>query len=234
MEKHHSKYFVLQSIIYCKVLYIIMNKINDLYTIEQEIYRESISDGMMEIFMGILLFFVSLFWGNEEFISFGIIITLFIFPIIQERIRKRFVYPRTGYVEPKSDDSFEFTAFIIFMITIFLVSGLVVFLLPNGYEDTENLYRVIPFTLGMVMFGPAFELSDRSGQDRYLLLGILPTISGLAITVWSVSDVPWSPFTGIQLFAYVWGGLFITLGLIRFGIYIIRNPVNFEEGVDNE
>lgn len=201
-----------------------VNTTNDLQSLEQEAYRHTISDGLMEIFAGMMFLMLSNLYTNTMPIAIIVLFMLVIFPRAIKEIRKKWIYPRIGYVKVKQDTKFEWVSFLIFMGTVTTMAGILVLLLPGGYSDTDNLYRVAPFAIGMVMFGPAFELVDRSGQDIYYLVGILPMISGLAITAASVINEPWAPFRGLQIFSILWGNLALAIGFIRLAWFLHKHP----------
>jgi hypothetical protein len=206
---------------------------SNLKQLEQEAYQDTMNDGLVEIFMGMVFLIMSNLYHNTMPIGVIVVFIIFIFPYMIERIRERWTYPRTGYIKVKPDESFDFIPFIIFLASILILAGLIIPLFPQGYDDTDNLYRVMPFLIGMVMFGPGLYLVDRTGQDRYLLFGLGPTVSGLAITVQSVVDEPWSPFRGMQIFSILWGILFLFIGAILFIIFLRKHPL-IEEDITDE
>jgi hypothetical protein len=206
---------------------------SNLTKLEQEAYRDTMNDGLVEIFMGMIFLIMSNLYQNTMPIGVIVVFIIFIFPYMIERIRERWTYPRIGYIKVKPDEDFDLIPFLVFLASILTMAGLIIPLFPQGYDDTDNLYRVMPFLFGMVMFGPGLYLVDKTGQDRYLLLGLGPTLSGLAITVQSVINEPWSPFRGMQIFSILWGILFLLIGAILFIIFLRQHPL-IEENVTDE
>ena len=206
-----------------------MTKLSDLSELEQETYRSTMKDGLMEISLGLTMLILSNVYYSSIPISIMVLFIIVIFPKGTEKIRERYIYTRIGYVKIKTDTEFEVAQFITFMVTIFSLAGILILLFPNGYDDTDNLYRIWPFILGMVMFGPAMHLQEKTGQDRYLLMGVLPTVSGLLITVLSVIDEPWEKFEGIRIFALFWGLISLIYGIIIYIRFIKTHPIMEDE-----
>jgi len=200
--------------------------------LEQETYRDSMQDGLMFVFTGLMLVILGNLFGYPLIQAVALLTIFIIFPRGSELLRRRYVYPRVGYVKPKSSNNFEIIPFVIFISSVLIIAGLTVALLPEGYRDTDNLYRIMPFLLGMVFFGPALDVADRTGQDRYLLMGLLPTISGLLITVLSVSATPWPAYRGLLLFTSIWGLTSFIVGVVLFWLFVTTHVV--EEYTDDE
>jgi hypothetical protein len=209
-----------------------MTKLSNLSELEQETYRSTVKDGLMELFLGMTLLILSNVYYNTWSISLMVLFVIIIFPKATEKIRERYIYTRIGYVKVKPDTEFEVIQFITFMVTIFSLAGILILLLPNGYDDTDNLYRIWPFILGMVMFGPAMHLQEKTGMDRYLFMGVLPTISGLLITVLSVIDEPWDKFEGIRIFTLLWGLLSLIFGVTMYVRFIKNHPIMEDEEIE--
>lgn len=209
-----------------------MTKLSDLSELEQDTYRSTMKDGLMEFFLGMTLLILSNVYYSPVSFSLMVLCIIIIFPKASEKIRERYVYTRIGYVKVKTDTEFEGVQFIIFMVTIFGLAAIVILLMPNAYDDTDNLYRIWPFILGMVMFGPALHLQDKTGKDRYLLMGVLPTISGLLITTLSVIDEPWTKFEGIRIFSIFWGLISLIYGAIMYIRFIKSHPIMEDEDRD--
>ena len=161
-----------------------------------------------------------------------VVFVVIIFPKGLEKIRERFTHPRIGYVKVKPDVEFKVVTLLIFMISVFSMAGIAILLLSGGYGDTDNLYRIWPFILGMVMFGPAMHLQEKTGKDRYLLMGVFPTITGLLITTLSVIDDPWVRFEGIRLFTILWGIIFLLIGIVKFTWFMRTHPIMEDEESD--
>ena len=73
------------------------------------------------------------------------------------------------------------------------------------------------------------HLQDKTGMDRYLFMGVLPTISGLLITVLSVIDEPWDKFEGIRIFTILWGLVSLIFGVIIYVRFINNHPIMEDE-----
>ena len=98
------------------------------------------------------------------------------------------------------------------MILIHLLSTDVVYI--------DWLYRWTPVFAGLTACTLSFGLRHRSGQNRYLLIGVLMTITGFVVALAefiSASMVPIVYFDG-------WGIAFFVVGVIEFVLFIRNYP----------
>lgn len=201
-------------------------------TVEREAFRHSMQDGLMLVFLGVIMFGMAVLYTIQPALGGMAAVAVVILPPVSEKIRERFVYPRIGYVKTKIDGSFDLLPFLVFLGFVFTMSGLIIPLFPGGYSDVDNLFRTIPFALGMIMFGPSLFLQEKTGQDRYMLIGVATTITGLLVTVVSVMDDPWPAFDGIRVWCLIWGIGFFLTGMVIFGLFLMNNPVLEDEGTE--
>ena len=220
----------------CKV--IIMNKEQNLKELEQESVQELNRDGFNELNFGIifLVFFNAMYLGIDDISSispklltlvgltisiFGVVYSIFLL-LYYKVYRKKYVYPRIGYVKLREDHSFkEKLGGFAFLVLGIAEEITLIWMLSTGVVTIDWLYRWIPFLVGLNAWIFCFALKHKSGQNIYLLIGALMTISGFVIALAefiSAVMVPIVYFDG-------WGFAFIMIGIIKFARFIRNYPI---------
>ena len=202
------------------------DKIN-LHEMEQEAYRLLTKDGLTEFLMGAILFVSSTsFSGTSIFVPFLGLYVVFMKSII-EGFRKRFTYPRIGYVKLPDEDRKEIGVGILtFMGVIMLALAVIVYLI-YGRISGDLVYKWIPLLIGLIFFGGLQYSYSKSG-DRVTLVYI--AISVLAGLVFSLMDFS-NPKDGPRIYMLLMSAVFIVSGVLRFYTFTRDNPVMIVEDV---
>ena len=202
------------------------DKIN-LHEMEQEAYRLLTKDGLTEFLMGAILFVSSTsFSGTSIFVPFLGLYVVFMKSII-EGFRKRFTYPRIGYVKLPDEDGKEIGVGILtFMGVIMLALAVIVYLI-YGRISGDLVYKWIPLLIGLIFFGGLQYSYSKSG-DRVTLVYI--AISVLAGLVFSLMDFS-NPKDGPRTYMLLMSAVFIVSGVLRFYTFTRDNPVMIVEDV---
>ena len=202
------------------------DKIN-LHEMEQEAYRLLTKDGLTEFLMGAILFVSSTsFSGTSIFVPFLGLYVVFMKSII-EGFRKRFTYPRIGYVKLPDEDGKEIGVGILkFMGVIMLALAVIVYLI-YGRISGDLVYKWIPLLIGLIFFGGLQYSYSKSG-DRVTLVYI--AISVLAGLVFSLMDFS-NPKDGPRIYMLLMSAVFIVSGVLRFYTFTRDNPVMIVEDV---
>jgi hypothetical protein len=208
-----------------------MNENQNLKKLEQESFRDLMQDGFTELLAGLLFLIFPVLIQRSYFVPIFVVFYIFFLPFFMESIRKRYVYPRIGYVKLKDDEPPKVTAGVVATVIILITGAiLVIYAVMTGLITSEVVYRWIPAFLGVIMWAPSLFLVDKTGQKRYYLLGGLMTISGVAVSL--VNFLP-AEFTTIA-FGLIWGLSFLVVGIIRYGLFIRRYPVvESQEDIEN-
>jgi len=209
-----------------------MNEEQNLKKLEQESFRDLMQDGFTEMLAGLLFLVFPILFQRSYFIPIFVVFYIFFLPIFIESIRKRYVYPRIGYVKLREDEPPKVTAGVVITVIILIIGGiLVVYAVMTGLITSAIVYRWVPAFFGVIMWAPSLFLADKTGQKRYYLLGGLMTISGVVV---SLADFLPAESTTIA-FGLIWGFSFLIVGIIRYGLFIRRYPViESQEDVGNE
>ncbi len=195
---------------------------NDLLEIERGTFRESMKDGLTEFLLGLVLLVIPGMMAEPYFVPIFVALYLIFLPQGIEAFRRKYTYPRTGYVKMREGSPPKLTlgvAAAILLIFITIVTML--YSLSIGLIDRYFIWKWLPTVFGVIMCGPSLYLKDKTGQNRYYLWGILTTITGVAISL--------APFISAELslvlYMIAWGVFFMVLGIIRFILFIRNNPV---------
>ncbi len=215
-----------------------MNKEQNLKELEQESFRELNHDGFHEINFGVmfLIFFNIMYLGIVDYPSispiilawlgliiaiFGMVYIIFLF-LYYKVYRKKYVYPRIGYLKLREVRPLkEKLGGIAILILVIAEEMILIHLLSTDVVTIDWLYRWIPVFVGLTACTFCFALKDRSGQNRYLLVGVLMTITGFVVALAefiSAEMVPMVYFDG-------WGIAFIVVGVIKFVQFIRNYPI---------
>jgi len=198
----------------------------DLKRIEQRTYREYQKDGLMEVMLGINIILLGLFLFSSIFIFY--IIIIFFSGYIVESIRKRFTYPRIGYVKLKEEEpKKEVPGALLFVLVIFAIL-VIVLLLIGDVKDSNQWLKWSPLFFGMILIGPTAYVAGRSGSYRYYGYGILAVSGGLFFSIMGYGQ----GFTPLILFLLFIGGCFTICGLVIFATFLTTNAVITEDSLD--
>jgi len=196
------------------------DKIN-LKEMEQKAYRLMNEDGLMELLMGAILFVVSsTFGGTSSFSSFLALYVIFIRQIV-EGFRKRYTYPRVGYLKlPEEDGKKLGIGIFTFMGAVMLTLVVFIYLIYGRFSG-ELLYKWLPLLIGLIFFGGLQYHYSRSGDKLALVYIAIAVGAGL---VFSVQDFL-EPLRNTQFYALSLSIVFIVAGVMRFRKFTQDHPI---------
>lgn len=185
-------------------------KIN-LKKMEQNAYKLLNQDGLIEILMAAILFVVSsTFRGASSFTPFLAIYVIFM-PKIIEGFKKRYTYPRIGYLKLPEDDSKNIGIGILtYMGGVMLALVAFLYLVYGGVTGAV-FYKWLPLLIGLIFFGGLWYHYSKSG-DKIVLLYIAVAV-GVGF-IFSLMDFPEK--TGAQFYTLFLSGVFVLAGIFRF------------------
>ena len=189
--------------------------------IERNVFRDYFRDGIVDIMSGAWFLLVGLFIGSmAPFIGF----IVFLAPLL-EGVKKRFTYPRTGYVELREGDPQPLPWFILGSLVLGLVALLATLIATGDIADAARWYRRMPIFLGILMAGIFLGLTLRAGVVRYGIVAGVALVGGLASTLPSLDG----KLANIGLFLATLGGLLLVCGVVTCIRFLRRYPLP-EEG----
>lgn len=211
----------------------------DLKEIERRVEQSVFQDGLMEIMMGgFLLVFGASLATRAILIPFISLLVIFLSLLViylgnplLERLKKRYIYPRIGYVklrpEKEADPKGIAVAAILFVV-ILLGSGL--FSLAMGEERGWAFWfsYFLPASAGfMLAIGP-FWLGETYGVRRGYVFAALFLLSGIAIPVLGIA----SGYEAVGLECLLVGVVSLISGVTMFTRFLRRYPVPAEGSSD--
>jgi hypothetical protein len=198
----------------------------DLKEIERKANYAAYQDGLMEISMGLFLFFYGGTLATDTLplgIVFIVIAILFAKPLI-ERVKKRYIYPRTGYVKLPEDPNTtgKGIAITAIVMVIGLLGALFISMAVMGQKPGLNFFLdiIVPPASGfMLAIGP-YWLGQTYGLTRGYVWAILFILGGIAMPLFDIS----SGYQAVGLLCTVMGLLILATGTFMFANFLRKYP----------
>jgi hypothetical protein len=191
----------------------------DLLKIEKKAYRDSQQDGLMEVMMGLILITFGCFLYSPIF-AFYILLIIFSKKIV-ESIRRRYTYPRIGFVKfHKENPKDALTGVFLFEFAVIVI----IFTLISIFGDVKDYSRWIkwsPLFFGMILVGPFAHAASRSGSIRYTGYAMLSVVLGLFFSIIEFG----SGYTGLILYLVFIGAFLFLGGLVIFTLFLRKYPL---------
>jgi hypothetical protein len=191
----------------------------DLKNIEQKTFRQSQQDGLMELVMGVCMLAISTRLFSRLFI-FMMVLGVFLFGPLLALMRRRFTYPRIGYVKLIPDKPKSVIAGLFFVTLAVVALMAVAFFFFGDIRDFNLWMRWCPFWGGTVIAGMFGSLASKSGAARYYVFAGWSFLSGIVLSLIEFDAVE----TGVLLYFAVMGGLLAPFGLIQFAMFLRKYP----------
>jgi len=194
----------------------------DLKDIEQRAWKVYMQDGLVEIMIGVVLFFASGAFHTSSTVVFLVFWPIFGQNII-EAIRKRYTYPRIGYVKLQSDDPKKTAGGIfLYMVAVFAIMVVVLYLLfGSGTWAPYLLYQWLPTFVGAIFLGAMTYTKSKSGDARYYAYALVAIAIGVVFSLHRFEPVK----MGVTLYLLLLSGIMIVTGLARFAVFLRNHPL---------
>jgi len=201
----------------------------DLKEIEQETFRESNQDGLLELVMGICMAAMSTRLISRVLVVMLILPVIFFGPVLVA-MRKRYTYPRIGYVKLIPDKPKEVIGAIFLITLIVIVVLAIIFFLLGDVRDFNLWLKWIPVWAGVVLAGMFSSFGSKSGCTRYYIFALWSLISGFVLSILNFEAVE----TGTLLYFLVMGCLLIPWGLVTFIRFLQKSTKRLQEVSDGK
>ena len=207
-----------------------MGKEIDVRGIERKAFADSQQDGLLELVMGICMVAISTRLFSRVLVVMLVLPVILFHPFL-EAMRKRFTYPRIGYVKLIPDKPKEAIAGI-FLVSVVVAGILVVaFLIFGGIRNLDLWLRWCPFWGGTVLAGMFSSFASKSGAARHYVFAGWSLLAGIVLSLIRFDAVE----TGTLLYFAAMGTLLIPFGLVSFVTFLREHPRSVEEAdVGNE
>ena len=201
-----------------------MSRQIDIGGVERKVFAESQQDGLLELVMGICMIAISTRLFSRVLVVM-LVLPVILFAPLLEAMRKRFTYPRTGYVKLIPDKPGHVVGGI-FLVSVVVLALLAVALLVFGkVGDFELWLRWCPFWGGTVLAGMFSSFASRSGAIRHYVFAAWSFVAGIVLSALKFDAVE----TGTLLYFAVMGGLLIAFGFVRFVTFLREHPKTLEQ-----
>jgi hypothetical protein len=200
----------------------------DVREMERRVFAESQQDGLLELVMGICMIGISTRLFSRVLVVM-LVLPVILFAPLLETMRRRFTYPRTGYVKLIPDKPGHVVGGIL-IVSVVVLAVLAVVLLGLGKVGDFDLWlRWCPFWGGTVLAGMFSSFASRSGANRNYIFAAWSFVAGIVLSALEFDTVE----TGTLLYFAVMGGLLIPFGLVRFVTFLREHPKGLEETQDD-
>jgi hypothetical protein len=155
----------------------------DLQNLERQTYRDSYSDGIIDIYIGISLLWIGVAWIWLPDIAglAGVLPAIFITPMLVGR--KRFLEKRIGYVkwtEPRRQWEHRNLVGALIVGTAFLLLGVGVYMFASdSAADRDILASVAPGLIAWLLAAVAIGLAFLMSAKRMLAYGMVLIAGGI-------------------------------------------------------
>jgi hypothetical protein len=203
-----------------------MNLKLDLKEIERRANHAAFQDGLTEIFMGLFLFFYGGTLATDT-LALGvvfIVVTVFFAKPLIELIKKRYIYPRAGYVklpeDPQTTSKGIAIAAIIMVVALLGAAGISMGILGADRGVVFFLAYIVPPASGfMLAIGP-YWLGQTYGLFRGYIWAMLFVLGGIAMPMFSIA----SGYEAVGFLCIGVGLITLVTGTILFVQFIRKNP----------
>jgi hypothetical protein len=201
-----------------------MSETSKLNEIERRVLQSVYRDGLVEVFAGLFLMtFGTLFQVDPTLAGFAVLL-VFIFNPALERVKQRWIYPRSGYVNPRQDPKeIRGIAIVAGLAVIVLMAILIVSITIQGVEAGRALfldYIMPPLVSLLLAIGPWWMAQERHIRRGYLWSGMF-IIIGFTTTIFQLRG----GYDAVGLNCMLVGTAMLITGLLVFTNFIRRNPV---------
>ena len=197
----------------------------DLKEIERRANYAAYQDGLMEIFMGLfLVFFGGALLTNANLVILLLAVTVFgVWPLI-ERLKRRYIYPRSGYVKLPSDPGATGKGIVIVAIiaVVLLLGTMGILMAVFGADRGVDIFMtyIVPPATGLLMAIGPYWLGQTYGIKRGYLWATLFLLGGIAMPLFGIA----AGYEAVALLCIAIGLLILLTGVIMFVSFIRGNP----------
>ncbi len=208
-----------------------MSQTIDLKSLERRAYRESVQDGIMEIFIGGLLYICGLVVADPKItVVFIAIYAAYVLrlPRSLEAAKERYTYPRIGAVvlhaqKPKP----LLTAALFYVLGAAVLAAAVVAV--SGLPAASEWQRGLSVWLGLCLLGAWMRVYVKSGNPRYLIYALAALAVGIVIALIRLPGAK----DYVAVYLIITGTLSALTGAITLARFVRSHPVLAQEVGDD-
>ena len=199
---------------------------DNLATAARDAYRATMKDGFIEILTGFFFILTPIIFIRPIFVPIFVVIYVLFLPQYAEIFRKKYTFPRVGYVKLRTDPlDYRPKALLALLFFVIVSSAILVMLMTQDVANYYNWFIMFPFILGTALLAPSAYLVDRTGSKIYWGFGIITTILGLVISIITLNYPLEGPFEGLLAFSMLLGIGLLICGITKFAYFLHTIPV---------
>lgn len=199
----------------------------DLTQIERNLFRDYCQDGLADAVFGAYFLLVGLLLPVGAMIPFVVFAAAFFVPVVLA-LKKRFTYPRTGYVELRQRDLQPLPRFILGSLVLGLVALVATLIAAGVIDRPDQWYRWMPILFGIVLAGVFLGLALHVGLPHYYVVAGVALGSGPSCALLPLAG----KLANIGLFFAAVGTVQLAWGAVTFVRFLRNHPLP-TEGVDD-
>jgi len=203
-----------------------MEKI-DLKQIERNVFRDYCQDGLVDMMFGAYFLFIGLLLPAGSVAPFVVLSIVFFAPLLQ-RLKKRFIYPRTGYVELRQGDPEALPWFVLGSLVLGLAALVATLIVTGVIAQPDQWYRWMPIFFGIWMAGIWLGLALRVGLVRYYIVAGVALAGGPTFALLPLAG----KLENIGLFLAAVGAVLLAWGVFAFVRFLRKYPLPTEGAAD--
>jgi hypothetical protein len=200
----------------------------DLKQVEHNLFRDFFEDGLIDAMFGVYFLFVGLLLPQHGgLIAFPILLIVFSAPLLQA-LKKRFTYPRTGYVAFREGDPGLVPWFVLGSLVLGLVALVAVLVAVGAITDPGQWYRWMPIFFGIWLAGIFLGLGLRVRLLRYYVVAGVALAGGPLAALLPLNG----KLANVGLFFSAVGVVLLACGIVAFVRFLRNYPIPAEGSAD--
>ncbi len=198
----------------------------DLERIERNVFRDYFQDGLVDMLFGAYFLLIGLGLLGGSVAPFVVLIVFFA-PLLR-RLKARFTYPRTGYVEFRQGDPQALPWFVLGSVVLGLVALVAVLIATSVIAQPDHWYRWMPIFFSICLAGIFLGLALRVGLVRYYVDAGVALAGGPTFALLLLPG----KLANIGLFFAAVGAVFLASGVFAFVRFLREYPLPTEGAGD--
>jgi hypothetical protein len=199
----------------------------DLRQIERNIVRDYCQDGLVDVMFGAYFLVLGLLLTAGTAAPFIVFPIVFFAPVLRA-LKKRFTYPRTGYVDLRQGDPGPAPWFILGSLVLGLVVLVAVLIAAGVIAQPAQWYRWMPIFFGIWLAGILLGLGLGVRLVRYYVVAGVALASGPIFALLPLDG----KLENVGLFFAVVGAALLAWGAFAVVRFLRKNPLPAGESAD--
>ena len=194
---------------------------DDIQLLRRRAFTHAVEDGLTDIFIALVLFIASVVVVRPGLMAFLAMWVIF-GPILLHRLKCRFTYPRTGFVElPQESPRHLVLGMFVYMV-IALVAMAVLLWLADQIDHPQAWRKWAPILAAILVGGGIQYVASRSGLIRYHVFQAVSAVTALTTSLLTTGE----SYAGVQTYCLIMSAVALLMGLVTFRRFLKCHPVS--------